>query len=163
MRYTLMRQGDQESLMAGLLAMPDVLEATFGALSTDDAARSGPDGGLSPVEICWHLADLEAEGYAVRIRRLLAEESPHLPDFDGGAIAKARNYRALSLVDGLNAFRAARRVNVDALRRLTTQDWLRSGTQEGVGPVALCDIPSMMAEHDAAHRDEVVAWIATRT
>jgi hypothetical protein len=158
-----MRQGDQESLMAGLLAMPDVLEASFGALSADDAVQSGAGGGLSPVEICWHLADLEAEGYAVRIRRLLAEESPHLPDFDGGAIAKARNYRALSLVDGLTAFRAARCANVDALRRLTTHDWLRSGTQEGVGPVALCDVPSMMAEHDAGHREEVAAWIATRT
>jgi hypothetical protein len=162
MRYTLMRQGDQESLMTGLLAMPDVLEASFGALSADDAVQAGPDGGLSPVEICWHLADLEAEAYAVRIRRLLAEESPQLPDFDGGAVAQVRNYRALSLADGLSAFRAARRANVDALRRLTTDDWQRSGTQEGVGPVALCDIPSMIAEHDAGHRDEVAAWITAR-
>jgi DinB family protein len=162
MRYTLMRQGDQESLMAGLLAMPDALEASFSALPPGDAMQSGPDGGLSPVEICWHLADLEAEGYAVRIRRLLAEESPQLPDFDGGAVAQARNYRALSLADGLTAFRAARRANVDSLRRLTTDDWLRSGTQAGVGPVALCDIPSMMAEHDAGHREEVDAWITAR-
>jgi len=162
MRYTLMRQGDQESLMAGLISMPDVLEASFGALSADDAAQPGPDGGLSPVEICWHLADLEAEGYAIRIRRLLGEQSPQLPDFDGGAIAKARDYRARALVDGLNAFRAARRANVDALRGLTTDDWLRSGTQDGVGPVALCDIPSMMAEHDGSHREEVDAWLKTR-
>jgi hypothetical protein len=163
MRYMMMPQGDRESLMAGLMAMPDVLEASFGALSTDDAAQAGPDGGLSPVEICWHLADLEAEGYAVRIRRLLAEDGPQLPDFDGGAIAKARNYRALALSDGLNAFRAARRANIDALQRLTGDEWQRSGTQEGVGRVALCDIPSMMAEHDAGHRDEVGAWIASRT
>lgn len=148
--------------MAGLRAMPDVLEASFSTLTTEAAAQPGPDGALSPVEICWHLADLEAEGYAVRIRRLLAEASPQLPDFDGGAVAKARNYRARSLGDGLTAFRLARRANIDALQRLTTDDWRRSGTQEGVGPVALCDIPSMMAEHDSGHRDEVAVWIAAR-
>jgi DinB family protein len=163
MRYMRLSRSDRVSLMAGLLAMPDVLEKSFGALSPDVARQSGPDGGLSPVEICWHLADLEAEGYAVRIRRLLAEDTPQLPDFDGGAMAKARNYRALSLGEGLDAFRAARRANVDALQRLSDDEWLRVGTQEGVGPVALCDIPSMMAEHDAGHRDEVAAWIASRS
>jgi len=159
----MMPQGDRESLMARLLALPDDLEACFAELTSDAAVQPGPDGGLSPVEICWHLADLEAEGYGVRIRRLLAEEAPQLPDFDGGAIAKARNYRARSLSEGLNAFRTARRANLEALQRLTADDWRRSGTQEGVGTVALCDIPSMMAEHDAGHRDEVAAWVASRS
>jgi hypothetical protein len=163
MRYMMLPQSDRESLMAGLLGMPEVLEASFGALTPEAATQPGPDDSLSPVEICWHLADLEAEGYAVRIRRLLAEQAPQLPDFDGGAIAKARNYRALSLIEGLTAFRAARRANVDALQRLTEDEWRRSGTQDGVGPVALCDIPSMMAEHDNSHRQEVAAWIANRT
>ena len=162
MRYMRMPKADRESMMAGLMAMPEVLEASFGTLTSDAATQPGPEGVLSPVEICWHLADLEAEGYAVRIRRLLAEESPQLPDFDGAAIAKARDYRRRSLAEGLTAFRVARRANVDALQHLTDVDWRRSGMQEGVGPVALCDIPSMMAEHDAGHREEVAAWIAGR-
>jgi len=159
MRYTLMPKADRESMMAGLMAMPDVLDTSFSRLTPDAAVQPGPDGVLSPVEICWHLADLEAEGYAVRIRRLLAEESPQLPDFDGAAIAKARHYRTRSLNEGLTAFRAARRANIDALQHLADADWRRSGTQEGVGPVALCDVPAMMAEHDASHRDEIAAWI----
>ena len=146
-------------VIESLLSMPDVLDASFGGLSPGDATRPGPNGELSPVEICWHLADLEAEGYAVRIRRLLGEESPLLPDFDGAAIAKARDYRSLSLAHGLAAFRAARRANVAALRQLTDDEWRRSGTQEDVGPVALCDMPLLMAEHDAGHREEVDAWV----
>jgi len=157
-----MPKGDREMMMAGLMAMPDVLDASFAALTSEAAMRPGPEGVLSPVEICWHLADLEAEGYAVRIRRLLAEEAPQLPDFDGAAIARTRDYRTRSLAEGLTAFRVARRANIDALQHLTDADWRRSGTQEGVGPVALCDIPSMMAEHDAGHREEVAAWIANR-
>jgi hypothetical protein len=114
------------------------------------------------VEICWHLADLEAEGYSVRIRRLLVEDQPKLPDFDGAAIAKARDYRRLSLSDALALFRAARRANITMLRTLTETQWARSGVQEGVGPVSVCDVPMMMAEHDAGHHSEVKAWIAAR-
>jgi len=161
MRYTKMRTGERDALMAGLLEMPDVLDATFGSLSDDDAARPGPDG-VSPVEICWHLADLEAEGYFVRIKRLLDEEQPALPDFDGAAIAMRRNYRRLALTDALALFRFVRRENVATLCRLNEDEWKRSGTQEGVGTVALCDVPSMMAQHDASHRKEVLAWIASR-
>jgi hypothetical protein len=76
MRYMMLPQGDREVLMTGLLTMPDVLEASFGALSPDVAMQPGPDGVLSPVEICWHLADLEARrlrssptSTAVRLRR----------------------------------------------------------------------------------------------
>src|SRR5215510_12729128 len=161
MRYTMMQGGDQDALMAGLLEMADMLDVSFGSLCDDDAVRPGPDG-VSPVEICWHLADLEAEGYAVRIKRLLGEDQPKLPDFNGAAIAKTRNYSRLPLGDALNLFRYVRRTNVAILRRLTDEQWKRSGTQEGVGPVSLCDVPSMMAQHDASHRKEVTAWVANR-
>ena len=162
MQYTMKRREDQEALLKGLLAMPDVLDASFRDLSIDDASRPGPDGS-SPVEICWHLADLEAEGYSVRIRRLLVEDHPKLPDFNGEAIAKARDYRRLSLSDALALFRAARRANVTMFRNLTESQWTRSGVQEGVGTVSVCDVPTMMAEHDAGHHSEVKAWIASRS
>jgi hypothetical protein len=114
------------------------------------------------VEQCWHLADLEREGYAVRIRRLLDETNPLLPDFDGTQVARERNYRARPLSDALLAFREARAANLAALRRAEAGDWLREGVQEGVGPVALCDIPAMMDEHDEAHRTEIEAWLRER-
>jgi hypothetical protein len=122
----------------------------------------GPDGQFSPVEQCWHLADLEREGYAQRIRRLLVEERPELPDFDGARIARERRYRSLSLAAGIAGFRAARLANLRLLRAAQALDWLRSATQEGVGAVSLCDLPAMMSEHDAGHRLEIEAWLATR-
>src|SRR6266853_1399608 len=87
-------------------AMPDFLEASFGTVSPLEAATPGPNGAFSPVEHCWHLADLEREGYAVRIRRLLEEDNPGLPDFDGARIARERSYTSLSLAEGIDAFRA---------------------------------------------------------
>ena len=139
--------------------MPEVLERAFGRLAAAASTRPGTGGAFSPVEHCWHLADLEREGYARRIRRLLDEDEPQLADFDGARIAAERNYRQLSLAEGLAAFRAARRDNLSVLRSLTTAQWSRAGTQEGVGRITLADIPRMMAEHDAAHRAEIDSWL----
>jgi DinB superfamily len=160
MRYMQLTRTDQESMLAELAAMPHYLATAFGRMPAADVTRPGPGGAFSPVEHAWHLADLEREGYAVRIERLLAETAPALPDFDGARIAEERNYRALSLSDGIARFAAARTANLARLSAIAGDAWLRAGTQEGVGPVALCDIPAMMAEHDAGHRAEIEAWLA---
>ena len=114
------------------------------------------------MEQCWHLADLERDGFGVRIRRLLAEQSPLLEDFDGAAVAAARDYRRLSVAEGIEAFRTARQENLALLASLQGAVWERRGMQAGMGPVALCDMPSMMARHDASHREEIEAWLAAR-
>jgi hypothetical protein len=151
-------RADQESLLRQLEAMPDFLERVFASLSPWDAVTAVPNGSFSPIEQCWHLADLEREGYGVRIHRLLAEDDPRLPDFDGDRVAEERNYKSLSLADGIKAFRKARTANVRAFRSVSNADWSRPGTQEGVGRMMLGDVPAMMAEHDASHRKEIEAW-----
>jgi len=163
MRYLGLPTLEQDALLRDLAAMPDHLASAFAGLSATDAAMPGPDGALSPVEQCWHLADLEREGYGLRIERLLAEVDPRLADFDGARITRERAYRSRSLAEGLAAFRAARRANLARLRRVTQAQWPRTGLQEGVGAVALCDIPAMMAEHDAGHRQEIAAWLDARS
>ena len=158
MRYMRMTQESQDTLLEHLSAMPGLLAKAFEGLSADDARVEGADG-FSPVEQCWHLADLERDGYGLRIRRLLAEDEPALADFDGERVARERNYKALSLREGIESFRQARADNLAALRQLSVLEWERRGTQEGVGPIGLCDVPAMMAEHDAAHRAEIEAWV----
>lgn len=158
MQYLGLETSAREELLEKLASMPSYLEAELGGLSATDAAAPGPDDGFAPVEQCWHLADLEREGYGLRLRRLLAESDPLLPDFDGARIARERQYRSLSLLAGLQAFREARQANLELLRSVAPSDWERAGRQEGVGAVALCDVPAMMAEHDASHRAEIEAW-----
>ena len=162
MRYLGMARMAQDALLAELQAMPDYLAGAFTGLSAADAAMPGPDGALAPVEQCWHLADLEREGYGLRIQRLLGEVDPVLADFDGARIARERAYRSRSLAEGLTAFRQARGRNLARLRTLTAGEWPRTGIQEGVGPIALCDVPAMMAEPDAGHRQEIADWLRAR-
>lgn len=158
MQLVLMTGSDRDALFARLAAMPGFLRQAFRGLSEARARERGPRGGFAPVEQCWHLADLEREGWGERIRRLLAEESPELPDFDGDRIARERRYLELALDVGLARFAAARRANLELLRTVAPDQWQRGGIQQGFGPVTLCDLPSMMAAHDAAHRAEIEAW-----
>jgi len=146
---------DWEDRLALLEEMPRYV-AGLGPSFPGDLARErpGPDA-FSYVEHVWHLADLESEGFGERIRRLLAEHSPDLPDFDGARIAAERDYRARDVAEGLAAFFAARSRNLWTLRQSTGEDRARGGMQQGVGPVRLGDIPLRMREHDDSHRGEL--------
>ena len=152
---------DVAALVQELEGMPFELEAAAGRLD-DVQARTPPSpGAFSLVEHAWHLADLEREGFGLRIRRLLAEDDPFLPDFDGARVAEERDYRSKSLADGLAAFRRARGENLAALRAVPEEAWGRAGRQEGVGKVCLRDLPRLMREHDDSHRAEIAALPAT--
>ena len=148
--------------LLALQEMPDFLERALGGLSDERARQRGVGGTFAPVEQAWHLADLERDGYALRIRRLLTEDRPSLPDFRGDLVAEQRQYLTLSLSEGLRAFREAREATLALLASLPADAWGRVGEQDGVGEVALRDIPSMMVEHDASHRAEIEAWLAAQ-
>jgi hypothetical protein len=158
MQYMKLDGTAREELLGTLAGMTTFLADTFAALDVAEAAERGPGSAFSPVEQVWHLADLEREGFGLRIQRLRMELNPHLPDFDGDAIALERNYRSLSLADGLRAFEQARDANLAALRALPPDAWFRRGTQDGIGEVSLCDMPVFMLQHDRAHIAEIMDW-----
>jgi hypothetical protein len=162
MQYMKLSPIEREALMGSLVTMKSYLREAFQALRPEEMLMAGPDGAFSPVEQVWHLADLEREGFGRRIERLRTEPNPQLPDFDGTRIAQERNYRSLPLEAGLQAFEAARDANLAALRAVPDPDWTRRGSQEGVGEVSLCDMPSFLHQHDQAHIAEIEQWKASR-
>jgi hypothetical protein len=118
---------------------------------------------FSLVEHAHHLADLEEEGFAVRLGRLLTEDAPRLPDFDGDRAAQERRYSERAVAEGLARFAAARRANVARLRAVSAAEWQRAGVQDGVGPIALGDLPGKMVAHDCAHAREIDALFGALT
>ncbi len=139
-----------------LLEMVSFLQSAAVDLTPSQLHRKPAPSDFSLVEHVCHLRDLEREGVGVRIDRLLREDDPVLPDFDGTAIALARDYNSADFPTALEAFRAARSANVTRLASLDASALARAGTQEGVGRLALGDIPGKMHEHDDVHRAEIL-------
>ena len=159
MQYMRLNKQQQRDFLAELASMPNYLELAFADLAPHDRRRNGVDGSFSPIEHVWHLADLEQQGFAARIQRLKIEICPALENFEGARIAREGHYKQRSWTQGFNAFRHARSANLSSLRGLDKEQWLRRGTQQGVGDIGICDMPSLMGEHDDAHRSEINAWL----
>jgi len=155
-----MNRRELESLLLTLESTPALVARAAEELGESRVREEPAGGGFSFIEHVWHLADIEREGYCARIRRILSEEEPSLSDFEGQRIARERVYKNRDLAEGLAAFAAARGRNARKLRSIQSSDWKRRGVQDGVGSVALEDIPRMMAQHDRAHTAEIAELLA---
>jgi hypothetical protein len=146
---------DPRDRLPALRRLPALLPGLLQGMGDPDLRRRPATGFFAVVEHAWHLADLEAEGFGVRIARLVAEEAPLLPDFDGDAVARQRGYASRDAALGVRRFAAAREANLSTLGALPAEAWRRAGRQEGVGPLVLADLPGMMWEHDRAHASQL--------
>jgi hypothetical protein len=155
-----MNRRELETLLLTLESTPAMLARAASGLSDAQVRRSPKNGRFSFIEHVWHLADLEREGYGVRIRRILTEEDPLLSNFDGDRVMRERVYAKRDLDEGLMAFARARHANLERLRGASAEDWKRGGVQEAVGRIDLSDIPRMMTGHDRAHTAELADLIA---
>jgi hypothetical protein len=156
----MMKRREFETILLTLESTPALLTRAAAALSPSEARCRPDEKSFSFVENVWHLADLEREGFGLRIRRILSEENPALLNFDGDRVARERAYQEKDVERGLALFARARAQNLEALRRLRRSDWKRSGSQEGVGRVTLADVSRMMAEHDRSHGTDVAEILA---
>lgn len=144
-----------QSLVGFLAATPASVSRLVQNLSRSEARWKPSAQAFSALEQVCHLSDLEREGYGVRIERLIGEEQPLLPDFDGGKIAAERDYNKRQLELMLDAFADSRAANLRALNKLSLADFERSGTLETVGHITLETLLVKMREHDEGHLQEL--------
>jgi hypothetical protein len=144
-----------EHLLEYLSETPDVVGQLAGALTEEDRRWRPREAEFSVLENVCHLRDIEREGYAARIRRLLDENEPLLPDIDGSRLARERDYNSHQMETALEDFAGAREGNVAVIRSLTPDQLERAGVLETVGPITLSRLLRMMREHDEAHRKEI--------
>src|SRR5438034_11609542 len=112
-----------ETLLLTLESTPALIARAAEKIMPPQARQRPAGGGFSFVEHAWHLADLELEGYAVRIERILGEKEPLLSDFNGERIAVERGYSMRDYEDALFLFADARAANIERLRSLTNEKW----------------------------------------
>jgi hypothetical protein len=98
-----------------------------------------------------HLRDIDVEGYEQRIRLILTEERPSLPDVDGGRLAIERNYNSQPIEPALQDLRNSRAAAVGRLTTCSEADLTRTAEMQGVGVVTLRRLLEMWIEHDRDH------------
>lgn len=147
------------STLAELESFPRWLVGAVKGLTREQWLRAPSIGGFSALEHVCHLADLEREGFQVRIARLASEVDPFLVDFDGDRAARERHYVERDPYLALGGFVLERQRTLALLRGVAQSDRARRGRQEHVGVVTLGDVPGRVRQHDASHRDELASLL----
>lgn len=141
--------------IAALRKMPETLRQQVAGL-TEAQLHYQPEGGyFSVLENVCHLRDIEIEGYGVRLKRILAEDHPTLPDINGGQLARERRYNEQLLQPALDAFIQARHANLKILEKVTEPQLARTAHLEGVGEITLGRLLELWVEHDRGHAHEL--------
>lgn len=129
-----------------------VEEALAGATEADLDARPAP-GKWTAREIVHHLADSEMTS-AIRLRRLLVEETPVIQGYDQEAFARLLHYDR-PIAPSLAAFKAARETTAALLDRMGEADWARDGTHTESGRYTVLDWLRIYAAHAHDHADQI--------
>jgi transcriptional regulator with XRE-family HTH domain len=141
--------------VATLGAMPAKVKAIVVRIG-EHARRSKPaSSGFSLLEHVCHLRDLDSDGYRVRLERMLAEQCPALPDIDGDALARERNYQTQDLATALTAFTATRLEIVARLAKLSLEERQRTGLMAGTKEITIEGLAEAMMAHDSEHLDQL--------
>jgi hypothetical protein len=130
-----------------------VLEALEGVTAAELDRRPASDA-WSAREIVHHLADSEMTS-AVRLRRLLTEDRPHIPGYDEPEYARRFRYADRPIENALAALAAARATSAEILDRLTESDWTREGEHSEAGAYGVERWLEIYAGHAHDHADQI--------
>ena len=147
------------SVVDRLAAMPQtVRELVSGRTGAELSHKPAPEV-FSLRENVLHLRDIDVEGYEKRTARILTESSPFLPDVDGAALARERDYNRQPIAPALEAFAASRCASVARLREVDQADLDRTAELAGVGQTTLRELLDRWMEHDAGHLVDMEALL----
>ncbi|HLT21537.1 MAG TPA: DinB family protein [Thermomicrobiales bacterium] len=129
-----------------------ILDAIEGMTDAEWDAREAP-GEWSPREVIHHLADSEMNS-AIRIRKLIIEDSPQIQGYDQEEYARRLHYDR-PIENSLLALQAARATSAELLDRMSDEDWQSAGTHTESGPYTAHDWLRVYAEHCEEHAEQI--------
>ncbi|HYH92576.1 MAG TPA: DinB family protein, partial [Candidatus Saccharimonadales bacterium] len=125
----------------------EVADALDGA-DDESLDRHGP-AGWSARMVVHHLADSESMAF-IRLRRLIAEDEPFLPDYDEDEWSRRLHYDR-PIETSLEVLQAVRGSSEQLLRALTPTEWARAGTHGESGPYSVDRWLEIYARHSPDH------------
>lgn len=150
-----MDANEQRRLIETLQRTPAQLSQALQSLAPTHWTRKPAPDAFSMTEHLCHLRDLEAQGYQLRIRRLVQEDLPTLEEIDGSAWAVQRGYQQQSAEQALAEFAHHRAQTLQLLEEHLPRHAERKGLFGGFGIITLAGLAREIATHDAAHHGEL--------
>lgn len=148
-----MNTEDRKKLIQKYRAGVDAVIEAVNGLSEASLDNSAAGGEWTPREIVHHLADSEMTS-AIRLRRLLAEDSPRIDGYDEEEFARRLHYDR-PIENSLAALKAARETTADILEKLTEEEWQRSGTHSELGPYSVEGWLEIYVSHAHDHAEQI--------
>jgi hypothetical protein len=136
----------------------DAVRAALAGHTEADLDRRAPDGGWSARMVVHHLADSESNAY-IRLRRLVAEESPAIIGYDEELWASRLHYDR-PIEASLAVLGAVRAASLQLLETLGPDEWERAGTHSESGRYAIDDWLRIYADHSHDHAAQIRGAIA---
>jgi hypothetical protein len=130
-----------------------VIEALSGV--SDSALDAPSPEGWTARMIVHHLADSEMTS-AIRLRRLVAEDTPVIQGYDEELYARALYYDRRPIEPSLAALKAARDSTATILEHLTDGQWARNGTHSESGAYGVETWLEIYAAHAHDHAAQIV-------
>jgi len=149
---------ERKSRLEILRSTPARLKAALKGVPKAVLLWTPAPGKWSILEIVCHLRDMEQDAYLTRYRRILAEDTPSLPDIDGDACSLEHDYRSQKLSDVVRDWTRLRRESLKLLAGAKRADWERAGVHETAGRLTLADFLRRHAHgNDEAHLGQIEA------
>src|ERR687883_177480 len=99
-----METQELQTFVNALAETPEAVRQMVDGLASEELTFKPSEKEFSILENICHLRDIEAEGYAFRIRKILSDREPFLPDIDGDRLAAERSYNRQNLRAALDVF-----------------------------------------------------------
>jgi hypothetical protein len=129
------------------------LRAALADATPEELDRPAPDGGWSARMVAHHVAESEANSF-VRLRRLVAEDSPQIVGYDEGLYAR-RNHYERPIESALAVVEAVRASSLELLEALSDAEWARAGSHSESGRYAIDDWLRIYAAHPHDHAQQI--------
>lgn len=134
-----------------LAATPRQAEELVSGLTEGQLSWKAQPGTFSIRENVLHLRDIDVEGFEQRVRLILSEEHPQLPDLDGATMARERNYNSLAVQPAIHDLRRSRTSTLERLKGCSENDLKRTAEMQGMGSITLRKLLENWIEHDRGH------------
>ena len=148
-----MKLDDRSDLIARYAAGYDEILDSLSNATDVDLDRNPSEGEWSPRQIIHHLADSEMTS-AIRLRRLLAEDSPIIQGYDEEEFARRLHYER-PIETSLQALKASRDSTVSLLECLSDEEWQRAGSHSESGSYSVHDWLRIYANHAHDHANQI--------